>query len=335
MNRIAVVIPAFNEQDSLLPLYEEICEVAERCELELEIVFVDDGSTDGSWPVIEELSGRDFRVKGIRFRRNFGKAAALSAGVGAVKADIVITMDADLQDDPAEIPRLLETMESGGWDVVSGWKKDRKDPIDKRLPSKVFNAMVSWMSGVRLHDHNCGLKCYRREVFDEIDLYGERHRFIPILAASRGFSVGEQVVHHRPRQHGHSKYNWRRLPKGFLDLMTISFLTGFRNRPQHMIGSIGLASFLLGALGLAWMAVYWVLRMGWFPDWTPLHQRPVVLYSLGALLLGAQLLCMGFLAELMIANSVRRTNEMPFSVKDKTGFDDRAEPVNGGADEAG
>ena len=201
----------------------------------------------------------------FRFRRNFGKAAALSAGVEAASGNILFTMDADLQDDPAEIPKFLAMLESDGLDVVSGWKKDRKDPLNKRFPSKVFNAMVSWLSGVRLHDHNCGLKCYRREVFDEIELYGERHRFIPILAASRGFKIGELVVNHRPRQHGHSKYNWRRLPKGFLDLMTISFLTGFQNRPQHLIGSVGLASFLIGGVGMAWMAVYWILKL-WFDD---------------------------------------------------------------------
>ena len=321
MKFISVVIPAFNEQDSLLPLFEEIADVAERCDLDFEVIFVDDGSTDDSWVALQDLSARDPRVKSLRFRRNFGKAAALAAGVEVASADVVFTMDADLQDDPAEIPKFLEMLESEKLDVISGWKKERKDPLNKRLPSKVFNALVSWLSGVHLHDHNCGLKCYRREVFDEIDLYGERHRFIPILAASRGFKIGELVVHHRARQHGHSKYNWRRLSKGFLDLMTISFLTGFQNRPQHMIGSVGLASFLVGAVGMVWMAVYWLLRMGWFPDWTPLHQRPVVLYSLGALLLGAQLLCMGFLAELMIANTHCKTEGKPFSVRDKVGFD--------------
>ncbi len=333
MNRISVIIPAFNERFSLLPLFEEISGVSERCNLDIEVIFVDDGSSDGSWSVLQVLAARDPRIKCIRFRRNFGKAAALSAGIEAASGNIVLTMDADLQDDPAEIPRFLEMLESDGLDVVSGWKKDRKDPLNKRFPSKVFNAMVSWLSGVRLHDHNCGLKCYRREVFDEIELYGERHRFIPILAASRGFKIGELVVNHRPRQHGHSKYNWRRLPKGFLDLMTISFLTGFQNRPQHLIGSVGLASFLVGGIGMAWMAVYWVLKL-WFQDWTPLHERPIVLYSLGALLLGAQLLCMGFLAELIIANSSREKGGKPFSIKDKIGFEHSVDQAATGSAES-
>lgn len=328
MTRISVVIPVYNEQDSLASLFQEIAEVAVRAVMDIEVVFVDDGSTDQTWEVMRELTQHHQGVKCIRFRRNFGKAAALSAGFEAATSEIVITMDGDLQDDPAEIPQLLKSLESNDLDVVSGWKKDRKDPWNKRFPSKIFNGVVSWLSGVHLHDHNCGLKCYRREVFDEVQLYGERHRFIPVLAASRGFSVGEMVVNHRPRQHGHSKYNWRRLPKGLLDLMTISFLTGFKNRPQHLIGSIGLTSFLLGALGMVLMALYWILRMCFFPDWTPLHQRPIVLYSLGALLLGAQLLCMGFLAELMIANSLQKMGERPYSVKDELGFSGDIDPSN-------
>ncbi|MCH2179284.1 MAG: glycosyltransferase family 2 protein [Mariniblastus sp.] len=326
MTRISVVIPVYNEQDSLASLFQEIAEVAVHGDMNIEVIFVDDGSTDQTWAVLRDLSEQHQGLKCIRFRRNFGKAAALSAGFEAADSQIVITMDGDLQDDPSEIPRLLQALESNDLDVVSGWKKERKDPWNKRFPSKIFNGVVSWLSGVHLHDHNCGLKCYRREVFKEVQLYGERHRFIPVLAASRGFAVGEMIVNHRPRQHGHSKYNWRRLPKGLLDLMTISFLTGFKNRPQHLIGSIGLTSFLFGALGMVLMAIYWILRMVWFPDWTPLHQRPIVLYSLGALLLGAQLLCMGFLAELMIANSLQKTGERPYSVKDELGFPEKSKP---------
>ena len=169
---------------------------------------------------------------------------------------------------------------------------------------------------MKLHDHNCGLKLYRREIFDDVKLYGERHRFIPVLAATSGWKVAEKVVHHRPREHGVSKYNWRRLPKGFLDLITISFLTGFNQRPQHLLGGVGLGAFGLGSLGMLWMAIYWVLRMMFFPDWEPLHRRPVVLYSLGAMLLGAQLLCMGFLAELIISHNIQNSDKKTYSIKE-------------------
>ncbi len=179
----------------------------------------------------------------------------------------------------------------------------------------MFNWLVGWLTGTKLHDHNCGFKVYRREIFDEVKLYGERHRFIPVLAAARGYRVDEVPVHHRARQYGKSKYGLRRLPKGFLDLLSVSFLTGFNHRPQHFIGSVGLASFGLGTLGLVWMAAYWALRMTAFGDWEPLHQRPIVLYSVAALLLGAQLLCMGFLAELIVARGQDR--ESPFSICDR------------------
>jgi glycosyltransferase involved in cell wall biosynthesis len=323
---ISAVIPVYNERESLVPLHAEIVETAKRANLDLEVVFVDDGSSDGSWDVIAELARSYPNVHGIRFRRNFGKAAALVAGFDAARGDIFLTLDADLQDDPHEIPRFLQAMTDGvpvdgrpvghGLDVVSGWKRVRHDPWHKVFPSRVFNWMAGVMTGVRLHDHNCGMKCYRAEIFREVRLYGELHRFIPVLAAARGFRVGEIEINHRPRRFGYSKYGMRRFIKGFLDLLTVKFLTGFGRRPQHLLGSVGLVSFLLGGLGLAYLGVTWVIRL-WRDDlFPPLHERPMLIYSLAALLLGAQMMTMGFLAELVIASQGRHDDV--YSVAERT-----------------
>jgi dolichol-phosphate mannosyltransferase len=312
---ISIVIPVYNERDSLAILYSEIAQIALTAPLEYEMVFVDDGSRDGSWDAIVELARKHPHVRGIRFRRNFGKAAALSAGFAAVRGDIVVTLDADLQDDPAEIPRFLTALAEGK-DVVSGWKKIRLDPWHKVLPSRVFNAMVSWVTGVRLHDHNCGMKCYRVQVLREIRLYGELHRFIPVLADARGFQVGEVVINHRPRRFGSSKYGLRRFVKGFLDLLTVKFLTGFGQRPQHLLGSIGLVSFLAGSVGLLYLAITWLIRLWDDTLFRPLHERPLLIYALGALLLGAQLVTMGFLAELITAYTGHERDS--FSIAERT-----------------
>jgi glycosyltransferase involved in cell wall biosynthesis len=312
---ISIVIPVFNERESLAQLHQEIDETAKLHSLDVEILLVNDGSTDDSWEAIRALAMKDTRVRGIRFRRNFGKAAALSAGFEAARGDIIMTLDADLQDDPKEIPRFLKAMNEGT-DVVSGWKRVRHDPWHKVLPSRVFNWMVSRMTGVRLHDHNCGFKCYRAEVFREVRLYGELHRFIPVLASARGFRIGEIEIDHRPRKHGQSKYGVRRFVKGFLDLMTVKFLTSFSHRPQHVLGSIGLTAFLLGALGMAWLAVTWVIRL-FHKDWfLPLHERPLLIYSVAALLLGTQMLTMGFIAELLTAHNARHADE--YSIAETT-----------------
>jgi dolichol-phosphate mannosyltransferase len=239
---LSIVVPVYNEQDTLVALHDELDDVGQKHQYDLDVVYVDDGSTDRSWERICELCARDSRVRGIRFRRNFGKAAALSAGFDAACGELVLTMDADLQDDPREIPKLLAKLEAGA-DVVSGWKKVRHDPWHKVIPSRVFNWLVSWLTGVRLHDHNCGLKCYRREVFREVRLYGELHRFVPVLAAARGWRIDEVAVQHRPRSHGQSKYGWLRIPKGFLDLVTVKLLTGYGQRPQHILGMAGLVCF--------------------------------------------------------------------------------------------
>jgi dolichol-phosphate mannosyltransferase len=306
----------YNEQDSLATLVAEIDAVARQANLQVQVLFVDDGSRDASWSLIAKLAGEHSWVQGIRFRRNFGKAAALSAGFQAAQGDIILTLDADLQDDPAEIPRFLQALAESR-DVVSGWKRTRHDPWHKVFPSRVFNAMVSWLTGVKLHDHNCGMKCYRAEVFREVRLYGELHRFIPVLAAARGFRVGEIEIKHRPRRFGYSKYGVRRFIKGFLDLLTVKFLTGFNQRPQHLLGSVGLVSFLLGNLGMLYLAITWVIRLFNPTLFEPLHERPMLTYSVAALLLGANMMTIGFLAEIIVAYQGRE--EHSYSIAERTG----------------
>ncbi len=314
---LSIVIPTFNEEESLPELHRQISAVVETNDLEAEVVFVDDGSTDRSWAAIETLSQQDSRVRGIRFRRNFGKAAALTAGLRTVRGNVVMMMDADLQDDPAEIPAFLARLDDG-YDVVNGWKVRRLDPWHKVYPSKVFNGLVGVLTGLKLHDHNCGLKMFRREVADELSLYGEMHRFIPVLAHARGFRVTEVPVNHRPRQHGHSKYGMKRFIRGFLDLLTITFLTSFGHRPQHMLGALGLLFFGLGMLGLTYLFVLWMLMnvFGVIPA-APIGTRPLLAYSVAATLLGFQAISLGLLAELIVANTVRA--EDAYSVIERIG----------------
>jgi dolichol-phosphate mannosyltransferase len=330
---LSIVIPVYNERESLDPLFAEIQAMAGAEKLDLEIIFVDDGSKDGSWEVIRELADKHPEAHGIRFRRNFGKAAALAAGFGRVRGNIVMTLDADLQDDPKEVPRFLKALEGVGvgeavnpprpLDVISGWKRIRHDPWHKVGPSRIFNWLVSYLTGVRLHDHNCGMKAYRVEVLREIRLYGELHRFIPVLADARGFRVGEIVINHRPRRFGRSKYGVRRFIKGFLDLLTVKFLTDYSKRPQHILGSLGLVSFLLGSLGMTCLAVIWLINNLWFrhlPEserpFLPLHERPLLIYSVAALLLGAQMMTIGFLAELITAYQTK--DEDTYSIAEQT-----------------
>jgi glycosyltransferase involved in cell wall biosynthesis len=319
--RLAVVIPLLNEQPSLRPLHEAIVQslsgvLASGLIDGFEIVFVDDGSSDGSWEMIDTLSRQDANTRGIRLRRNFGKAAALATGFETVTADLIITMDADLQDDPKEIPRFLEQMRSG-FDVVSGWKQVRNDPWHKTMPSAVFNFLVSKLTGVVLHDHNCGFKAYRREIFNEVKLYGEMHRFVPVLAAARGWRVTEMVVEHHARPFGHSKYGVSRIIKGFLDLLTIYFLTGFAQRPLHLIGSAGLFCFSVGAVGLIYLTSAWIItRLFSGLDPIHLHEKALFYYCIVAVLLGAQSLAAGLLAELI--TSIARRQVPPASVAQTT-----------------
>ncbi len=298
---LSIIIPVLNEQDSLRPLWKEIQATADSAVDSFEVIFVDDGSTDGSWHLICDLADDDSRVCGIRLRRNFGKAAALTAAMQAARGDLLLMMDADLQDDPAEIPEMLKRIDQG-FDVVNGWKKHRLDPWHKVYPSRVFNWMVSRMTGLVLHDHNCGLKLFRSDVAQEIQIYGELHRFIPVLAHARGFKVTEIPVHHRPRQHGYSKYGVRRFLRGLLDLLTVTFLISFGRRPQHALGAVGIFFFAAGTFGLLYLSALWLLMNAFgVMDHRPIGSRPLLAYSIAAVLLGGQAMSLGLLAELIVA----------------------------------
>ena len=311
---ISIVIPVLNEELNLAPLHREIDEVLRSAGLQAEMIIVDDGSKDGSWNEVTQLARRDARVQGIRFRRNFGKAAALSAGFACVRGDFVVTLDADLQDNPAEIPGLIRQLEAG-FDLVNGWKRRRFDPWHKVIPSRIFNWMIRLASGLKLHDHNCGLKGYRVEVVREIRIYGELHRFITLLAHAKGFRVTEMEVQHRPRIHGESNYGVERFVKGLLDLLTVRVLTMFGERPLHFLGGTGLIAFAVGFLGLAYLAWLWVTGH------RPIGTRPVLIYSAASLLLGAQMMSAGILAELIVSRLGGESDPgRSYSIAERIGF---------------
>jgi hypothetical protein len=289
---LSVVIPAMNEQGNILALHRAIADVLEGIGVTFELIFVDDGSTDGTWQAIEELSAGDRRVIGLRHRRNFGKARGLATGFAVASGEIVLTMDADLQDDPAEIPRFLAKLDEG-FDLVSGWKQRRQDPLGKTLPSRLFNATVRAVSGVPLHDFNCGFKIYRADVVRSIRLYGELHRFTPVLAHAEGFRVGELPVRHHPRRWGISKYGWSRLIKGFLDLLTVTFLTEYRQRPMHVLGVPGVVALAAGGLIGIWLTVEKVLTGA------SIGNRPLLLLAVLLVLVGVQFFGLGLLGELL------------------------------------
>lgn len=304
MTQLSFVIPLLNEQSTLCELVDRIESVCQSNAINpFEILLIDDGSSDDSWNEIQRLANSNSTVQGIRFRRNFGKAAALSAGFQQSTGKTIITMDADLQDDPKEIPRMLAKLEEG-YDVVSGWKQRRFDPWHKRWPSKVFNGILRYFSRLPLHDFNCGFKAYRKEVFEEICLYGEMHRFIPVLAAARGFRVAEITVEHHPRLHGQSKYGWSRIPKGLMDLATVVFLTRFRYRPQHLLGGLGGCLLLLGSALLMTLMIAWVwTRAIGSASPVHLHERASFFVAILLIMLGIQSFATGLLAELLVANS--------------------------------
>ncbi len=302
---ISLVIPLKDEEATIERLCAEILEVVDREHLAAELVFVDDGSTDGSWRRVVALAERDPRVRGIRLRRSAGKAAALSAGFAEVRGEIVFTLDADLQDDPHEIPGFLHRLEQG-WDMVSGWKKTRHDPWHKVWPSRVFNRMIGAMTGLHLHDHVCGFKCCRAAVVREVDLYGEMHRFFAVRAFAQGFRVTEMEVHHRPREHGRSKYGVERFVKGFLDLLTVWFTMRFGRRPMHFFGGIGVVFLVIGLLTGLIGRCFWTAAI--------------------VAMFGLQWFAVGLLAELRLATAPGRPR--PYNVAERVGFDDSARPPN-------
>lgn len=301
---LSVIIPLLNEAEGLPELYRELQEALRPWADSHELIFVDDGSTDGSFAALEKLHTEDPRVVVLRFRRNQGKASALMAGFRRARGEILVTLDADLQDDPQEIPRFLDKLEEG-FDLVSGWKVKRQDPVIRRALSRVFNRVTSRLTGITLHDFNCGFKCYRRAVIREIRLHGELHRFIPALASWRGFRIAEIEVAHRPRKYGQSKYGSERIPRGFFDLLTVLMLTRYQLRPLHFFGSLGILLGLAGFTVLAYLVVGW-----FFGQW--IGNRPLLSLSILMMIIGLQFVFFGLLAEIVVYSS-RHTDIPPLA----------------------
>ena len=302
---VSIVIPLLNEDESLPELCAWIERVVTLQRLTYEVILIDDGSTDNSWKVIRELSEKNPNIKGIKFQRNYGKSAALNEGFKASLGDYIITMDADMQDSPDEIPELLKTLSLGQYDLVSGWKKVRYDnTFTKNIPSKLFNAAARKMSGIKLNDFNCGLKVYRSNVVKSIEVYGEMHRYVPVLAKWAGFrKIGEKVVEHRPRKYGVTKFGWDRFVNGFLDLLTIFFVGKFGKRPMHFFGLWGTLSFAFGFI----VFLYLTITKFMF-DVTGMTERPLFFFAILAMIMGTQLFLAGFIAELITRNSSERNN---------------------------
>jgi len=301
---ISIVIPFLDESESLPELTEWIRNVVTKNNFSYEIIMIDDGSTDNSWQAVEELQKKNPCIKAIKFQRNYGKSAALNEGFRAAKGEVVITMDADLQDSPEEIPELRRMILEDGYDLVSGWKKMRHDPFSKTIPSKFFNWFTTKVSKIKLHDFNCGLKAYKLKVVKSIEVYGEMHRYIPLIAKWSGFKkIGEKVVEHRPRKYGHSKFGMSRLVTGGLDLASIVFVGKYAKRPMHFFGTWGAFAFILGLF----IFIYLTLSKFFF-DKTGLTQRPLFFFAILAMIIGTQLFVTGFVAELISRNAPGRNN---------------------------
>ena len=300
---ISVVVPLFNEKESLPELVAWIDRVAHENSLSYEVIMVNDGSTDRSWEVVKELSAKYPAVKGISFMRNYGKSAALYSGFEMASGEVVFTMDADLQDSPDEIPAMRRMILEEGYDLVSGWKRKRYDPIGKRWPSKFFNLTARIMSGIRLHDFNCGLKAYRLKVVKSIEVYGEMHRYMPILAKHAGFKrIGEKVVEHHERKYGYSKFGLERMVKGYLDLISVTFMSHFGRSPMYLFGGLGTLMFLAGFVAIAWIVVE---KLAWS---VPVTNQPLFYFGLTTVVLGVQLFLAGFLGELINRRSRDRNH---------------------------
>ena len=308
---ISIVIPLYNEEESLPELMEWIRKVMREHKYAYEVVLIDDGSEDNSWEVIQELAKGNTDIVALRFNRNYGKAAGLHIGFAEAKGKVVITMDADLQDSPDEIPELYNMIVTQNYDLVSGWKKKRYDnAITKNLPSKLYNAATGWMSGIKLHDMNCGLKAYKRKVVKSIELYGEMHRYIPVIARWHGFrKIGEKVVEHRPRKYGVSKFGLERFLYGFLDLLSITFVTKFKKRPMHFFGAWGLTMFMVGFVITLWLVLkkFILSKLGHLPQRDVVDQ-PLFYLALVAVIVGVQMFLTGYIAELANADSNKKND---------------------------
>ncbi|WP_321436507.1 glycosyltransferase [uncultured Bacteroides sp.] len=307
---ISVIVPLFNEEESLPELYAWIDRVMSDNDFSYEVIFINDGSTDRSWKVIEELKAKSDTVKGIKFRRNYGKSPALFCGFKRAEGDVVITMDADLQDSPDEIPELYKMIMVDGYDLVSGWKEKRYDPISKTLPTKLFNATARSVSGIKnLHDFNCGLKAYRHEVVKNIEVYGEMHRYIPYLAKNAGFSkIGEKVVHHQARKYGSTKFGMNRFVNGYLDLLSLWFLSKFGKKPMHIFGLLGSLMFLLGLISVIIVGASKLYSMYSGLEYRLVTDSPYFYLALTSMIIGTQLFLAGFVGELVTRNAPERNN---------------------------
>lgn len=318
---ISVVVPLYNERESLAELVAWIDRVARENNLSYEIIMVDDGSRDGSWQEIERLSALYPAIRAIRFARNYGKSAALYCGFDAAAGEVVFTMDADLQDSPDEIPEMRRMILEDGYDLVSGWKKKRLDPAGKRLPSKFFNFTARLVSGIKLHDFNCGLKAYRRNVVKSIEVYGEMHRYIPILAKHAGFKrIGEKVVHHYERKYGSSKFGMERMVKGYLDLITVSFMSHFGRSPMYFFGSLGTLMFLVGGFTTVWVIAAKLYKQAHGLPLRAVTEQPLFFVAILAVILGVQLFLAGFLGELVNRNATDRNSylvDRKINIEDK------------------
>lgn len=312
---LSVVIPVYNEEESVQELTEWIAKVCSSNKISFEIIYVDDGSSDSSWEKIAAMAAKNIYVKGFRFRRNYGKAAALHTGFIASSGEVVITMDSDLQDSPNEIPELVRMIKEEGFDLVSGWKKKRYDPFIKRVTSKFYNGTARWSSGIRLHDFNCGLKAYSNEVVKSIEIYGEMHRYIPILAKEAGFrKIGEKVVEHQARKYGVTKYGLDRFVKGYLDLLTIGFITRFGKSPMHLFGSLGTIMFFIGFVMAGYLGIRKMIFVSQHLRAPLVTDSPFFFIALTVMIIGSFLFLTGFLGELVNRNSSERNN---YLIKDK------------------